>query len=83
MKFGNENQIALIASEVGGSFAAAPPEAQIELFNSLIDGCREAVKMGNVDPKVGSVIVFPQHHTPPAIKEKEKEKKGPKPLILY
>ncbi|KAI3414656.1 uncharacterized protein J3R85_016074 [Psidium guajava] len=57
MKFGNENQIDFIASEVGGSFAAAPPEAQIELFNSLIDGCREAVKMENVDPK-GPLLDF-------------------------
>lgn len=57
MKFGNENQIALIASEVGGSFSAAPSEAQIELFNSLIDGCREAVNMGNIDPK-GPLLDF-------------------------
>lgn len=31
---------------------AAPIEAQIELFEALIDGCREAVKGGSFDPKV-------------------------------
>lgn len=39
MKFGNESQINLIASEVGGAVGGAPPEAQTELFNALIDGC--------------------------------------------
>lgn len=52
MKYGNENQIDLIAADVGGAVAAAPPEAQIELFNALIDGCSEAVEIGNLDTKV-------------------------------
>jgi len=52
MKYGNENQIDLIAADVGGAVAAAPPEAQIELFNALIDGCSEAVEIGNLDLKV-------------------------------
>jgi len=52
MKYGNENQIDLIAADVGGAVAAAPPEAQIELFNALIDGCSEAVEIGNLDIKV-------------------------------
>lgn len=52
MKFGNENQIDLIAADVGGAVVAAPPEAQIELFNALIDGCSEAAEIGNLDPKV-------------------------------
>lgn len=52
MKFGNENQIDLIVAEVGGAVAAAPPEAQVELFNALIDGCSEAVELGNLDLKV-------------------------------
>ncbi|KAL3351120.1 hypothetical protein AABB24_019625 [Solanum stoloniferum] len=43
-KFGNDSQIDLISSEVGGAVEAAPTEAQVELFDSLIDGCREAVK---------------------------------------
>jgi chromodomain-helicase-DNA-binding protein 1 len=44
MKFGNQSQISLIAVEVGGAVGAAPPDAQIELFDALIDGCREAVE---------------------------------------
>ncbi|XP_054799875.1 protein CHROMATIN REMODELING 5 isoform X2 [Prosopis cineraria] len=57
MKFGNESQIHLIAAEVSGPFAAAPPEAQIEIFNSLIDGCKEAVELGSMDPK-GPLLDF-------------------------
>jgi hypothetical protein len=58
MKFGNESQIGLIVEEVGGTIAAAPPEAQVELFNALIDGCREAVEMGSVDQKVVLEIIY-------------------------
>ena len=53
MKFGNESQISLIAEEVGGAVAAAQPDAQVELFNVLIDGSKEAVEVGSLDPKVG------------------------------
>lgn len=56
-KFGNDSQIDLIASEVGGAVEAAPTEAQVELFDSLIDGCREAVKGEVVDPK-GPLLDF-------------------------
>ncbi|KAE8710591.1 Protein CHROMATIN REMODELING 5 [Hibiscus syriacus] len=57
MKFGNESQITLIAEEVGGAVAAAPFDAQIELFNALVEGCREAVEVGNVEPK-GPLLDF-------------------------
>ncbi|KAG2674741.1 hypothetical protein I3760_13G152700 [Carya illinoinensis] len=57
MKFGNQSQIDLIAAEVGGAVGAAPPESQIELFDALIDGCREAVERGNLDPK-GPLLDF-------------------------
>lgn len=53
MKFGNQSQISLIAEEVGGAVAAAPPDAQIELFDALIDGCTEAAQVGSLDHKVG------------------------------
>nr|GLL31599.1 protein CHROMATIN REMODELING 5 isoform X2 [Ipomoea trifida] len=56
-KFGNDSQISLIAAEVGGAVEAAPTEAQIELFDSLIDGSREAVKGEIVDPK-GPLLDF-------------------------
>ncbi|XP_077218818.1 protein CHROMATIN REMODELING 5-like isoform X2 [Tasmannia lanceolata] len=55
-KFGNQSQIGLIATEVGGGIEAAPSQAQIELFESLIDGCREAVR-GNPDVK-GTLLDF-------------------------
>ncbi|XP_057484186.1 protein CHROMATIN REMODELING 5-like [Actinidia eriantha] len=56
-KFGNDIQIGLIAAEVGGAVEGSPNEAQIELFDALIDGCREAVKEGNFDPK-GPILDF-------------------------
>ncbi|XWS73617.1 hypothetical protein CRYUN_Cryun02cG0143900 [Craigia yunnanensis] len=57
MKFGNESQITLIAEEVGGVVAAAPLDAQIELFKALVEGCREAVEVGNAEPK-GPLLDF-------------------------
>ncbi|KAG4167786.1 hypothetical protein ERO13_A13G217600v2 [Gossypium hirsutum] len=57
MKFGNESQVTLIAEEVGGAVAAAPLDAQIELFNALVEGCREAVELGNIEPK-GPLLDF-------------------------
>lgn len=57
MKFGNQSQISLIAAEVGGAVGAAPPELQIELFDALIDGCKEAVEVENLDPK-GPLLDF-------------------------
>ncbi|KAG9443646.1 hypothetical protein H6P81_014986 [Aristolochia fimbriata] len=49
-KFGNLGQISSIVAEVGGAVEAASLEAQIELFDALIDGCKEAVKW-NPDTK--------------------------------
>uniref|UniRef100_A0A6P3YYV6 protein CHROMATIN REMODELING 5 isoform X1 n=1 Tax=Ziziphus jujuba TaxID=326968 RepID=A0A6P3YYV6_ZIZJJ len=57
LKFGNESQIGLIAEEVGGAVGAAPLDAQIELFNALIDGCRDAVEVGSLDQK-GPMLDF-------------------------
>jgi len=51
-KFGNQSQISLIVAEVGGLIETAPYEAQVELFEMLIDGCQEAVREGNMDVKV-------------------------------
>lgn len=56
MKYGNESQIDLIAAEVGGAVGAAPTGAQVELFNAFIDGCTEAVELGNLDVKVGITL---------------------------
>ncbi|XP_057954932.1 protein CHROMATIN REMODELING 5 [Malania oleifera] len=56
-KFGNPSQIRSIVAEVGGAVEAAPYEAQIELFNALVDGCKEAVKGGSLDSK-GPVLDF-------------------------
>lgn len=52
MKYGNHSQINLIAEEVGGAVGTAPPEAQIELFDVLLEGGKEAVSVGSLDPKV-------------------------------
>uniref|UniRef100_M4F7Z7 Protein CHROMATIN REMODELING 5 n=1 Tax=Brassica campestris TaxID=3711 RepID=M4F7Z7_BRACM len=57
MKFGNHNQIACIAEEVGGVVEAAPEEAQVELFDALIDGCRESVETEDFESK-GPVLDF-------------------------
>ena len=43
-------------AEVGGIIETTPPEAQIELFELLIDGCQEAVRGGNMDVKVCHII---------------------------
>lgn len=59
-KFGNDGQITLIASEVGGAIEAAPIEAQIELYDALIDGCHEAVKVESADAKVGLITAYTQ-----------------------
>ncbi|XP_076904206.1 protein CHROMATIN REMODELING 5-like isoform X1 [Bidens hawaiensis] len=56
-KFGNDSQIDLIAAEVGGCVEAAPVEAQVELFDALLDGCREAVSGGSLDAK-GPLLDF-------------------------
>ncbi|KAJ0726583.1 putative DNA helicase chromatin remodeling SNF2 family [Helianthus annuus] len=56
-KFGNDSQISLIATEVGGCVEAAPVEAQVELFDALLDGCREAVNAGSLDAK-GPMLDF-------------------------
>ncbi|PIA48224.1 hypothetical protein AQUCO_01400659v1 [Aquilegia coerulea] len=56
-KFGNHSQIDSIVAEVGGAIEAAPTDAQIELFDALIDGCREAVEGGNLDSK-GTLLDF-------------------------
>ncbi|XVF04811.1 hypothetical protein REPUB_Repub05bG0117700 [Reevesia pubescens] len=57
MKFGNESQITLIAEEVGGAVAAAPLDAQIELYKALVEGCREAIEVGDAEPK-GPLLDF-------------------------
>ncbi|CAL1403659.1 unnamed protein product [Linum trigynum] len=57
MKFGNLSQLDLIAAEVGGAFAAAPQDAQIELFDALVDGCKEASEVESMDPK-GPLLDF-------------------------
>uniref|UniRef100_A0A7N0SWY7 Protein CHROMATIN REMODELING 5 n=1 Tax=Kalanchoe fedtschenkoi TaxID=63787 RepID=A0A7N0SWY7_KALFE len=43
-KFGIPSQISSIAAEVGGVVENAPYDAQIELYDALLDGCKEAVE---------------------------------------
>ena len=42
----------MIVGEVGGVLASAHSEIQIELFDSLIEGCKEAIKEENITIKV-------------------------------
>ncbi|XP_011622955.1 protein CHROMATIN REMODELING 5 [Amborella trichopoda] len=56
-KFGDQSRISLIVAEVGGAIEAAPVHAQIELFNALIDGCKEVINGMNGDGK-GAVLDF-------------------------
>ncbi|XP_047321306.1 protein CHROMATIN REMODELING 5 isoform X2 [Impatiens glandulifera] len=56
-KFGNHSQISLVAAEVGGAVETSPVEAQIELFEALVDGCKVAVDAGSLDPK-GPILDF-------------------------
>ncbi|PKA67000.1 CHD3-type chromatin-remodeling factor PICKLE [Apostasia shenzhenica] len=56
-KFGIQGKVGLMAAEVGGTVEAAPLEAQIELFDLLVHGCRAAVKEGNMDVK-GTILDF-------------------------
>lgn len=58
MKFGNQSQISLIARDAGGAVATAPQEVVVELFDILIDGCREAVEVGSLDPKGPPLLDF-------------------------
>ncbi|KAL8140178.1 hypothetical protein V2J09_006199 [Rumex salicifolius] len=57
IKFGDASQISLIAADVGGAIETAPVEAQIELFDALIDGCQEAVNGEEFDSK-GPLLDF-------------------------
>ncbi|KAK1319506.1 CHD3-type chromatin-remodeling factor PICKLE [Acorus calamus] len=54
-KFGD--QISMIVAEVGGPIEAAHSPAQIELFQSLIGGCKEVVDGGKLDAK-GHLLDF-------------------------
>ncbi|KAF9601223.1 hypothetical protein IFM89_017408, partial [Coptis chinensis] len=56
-KFGIHSQIRSVVAEVGVAIEAAPTDAQVELFDALIDGYREAVEGGKPDPK-GTVLDF-------------------------
>lgn len=64
-KFGNPSQIDLIVDDVGGAMAKAPCEAQIELYDLLIDGCQEAVKE-NTDIKVYFIVMPLRENGPPS-----------------
>ncbi|GLJ30893.1 hypothetical protein SUGI_0614590 [Cryptomeria japonica] len=56
-KFGDSSRIVLIAAEVGGSIESAASRAQVELFNALVDGCKEVIKKGNGEGK-GAILDF-------------------------
>ncbi|KAH9741602.1 protein chromatin remodeling 5 [Citrus sinensis] len=57
-RFYRASQISLIARDAGGAVATAPQEVVVELFDILIDGCREAVEVGSPDPKGPPLLDF-------------------------
>ncbi|CAM9002832.1 unnamed protein product [Rhodiola kirilowii] len=57
IKFGIPSQISSVAAEVGGVVESAPYDAQIELYDALVDGCKEAVEEKILDPK-GPLLDF-------------------------
>lgn len=48
----------MVVGEVGGAVGCAPLEAQVELFDSLIEGCTGATKEENMGVKVGHLPIF-------------------------
>eukprot|EP00252_Welwitschia_mirabilis_P022955 TRINITY_DN6373_c0_g1_i2.p1 TRINITY_DN6373_c0_g1~~TRINITY_DN6373_c0_g1_i2.p1 ORF type:complete len:1772 (+),score=448.14 TRINITY_DN6373_c0_g1_i2:174-5489(+) len=56
-KFGDPSRINLIAAEVGGAIEHATTRAQVELFESLVNGCNKAIEMANDEGK-GAILDF-------------------------
>jgi chromodomain-helicase-DNA-binding protein 1 len=55
-KYGDTSRINVIAAEVGGSIESATTRAQMELFEALINGCKEVVRAVNGEGKVCAVL---------------------------
>ncbi|KAH9308367.1 hypothetical protein KI387_036278, partial [Taxus chinensis] len=56
-KFGDSSRISSIAAEVGGSIESATSRAQVELFNALVNGCKDVFKRGDGEGK-GVILDF-------------------------
>lgn len=51
-KFGDSSRMKFIAKEAGGAVAATTPSSQSELWDSLFNGCKDAVRRAGADSKV-------------------------------
>lgn len=51
-KFGDSSRIKFIAKEAGGAVAATTPSSQSQLWDTLFNGCKDAVRRAGADSKV-------------------------------
>ena len=51
-KFGDSSRIKLIAKEAGGAVAITTPSSQVELWDTLFNGCKDAMRRAGADSKV-------------------------------
>jgi len=57
-KFGDSSRIKLIAKDAGGSIAATTASSQVQLWEALVNGCKDAVSRAGADSKVQEVIPY-------------------------
>lgn len=57
-KFGDSSRIKLIAKDAGGSIAATTASSQVQLWEALVNGCKDAVSRAGADSKVQGVILY-------------------------
>lgn len=51
-KFGDSSRIKLIAKEAGSALTGTTVSSQTELWDSLVNGCKDAVRRAGADSKV-------------------------------
>lgn len=51
-KFGDLSRMKFIAKEAGGAVAATSTSSQSELWDTLVNGCKDAVRRAGADSKV-------------------------------
>ncbi|KAG0616525.1 hypothetical protein M758_5G122400 [Ceratodon purpureus] len=57
-KFGDSSRMKFIAKEAGGAVAATTPSSQSELWDSLFNGCKDAVRRAGADSKAAVLDFF-------------------------
>lgn len=56
-KFGDLSRIKLIAKEAGSAVAATTTSSQSELWDTLVNGCKDAVRRAGADSKVCKLTI--------------------------